>query len=75
MMPVKHMRISILEEMFIITSRQALAVAFLPLQVTQGDLATAAARTRRLVKHWMVQRRSIPLTRYKLEKQGMLFKK
>ena len=53
-MPVKHMRISILEEMFIITSRQALAVAFLPLQVTQGDLATAAARTRRLVKHWMV---------------------
>jgi hypothetical protein len=73
MMPVKHMRISILEEMFIMTSRQALAVAILPFQVTQADLATAAARTRRLVKHWTVQRRSIALRRYEVEGIGMLF--
>jgi hypothetical protein len=69
MMPVAHMHISLLEDILITTCRQALAVALLSLQVTQADLATAAAHTHKVAILQTVQQEG---RRCKLEEQGML---
>lgn len=70
---MEHMHISLFEDILITTCRQALAVAFLTVQVSPANLATAVARTRKLVNLQKVQQEGVPLRRCKVEEQGMLF--
>jgi hypothetical protein len=72
MMPMEHMHISLLEDILITICREVLAVVSLPLQVSQADLVTAAARTRKLANLQTVQQEGIPLRRCEVEEQGML---